>query len=77
MSRCISSLKSMTHAQKARRLLENERIGCEIVGLDKNLTKNGCAFGISYECRESDRVKVILERRGLGYGVMIGKDGGD
>lgn len=63
----------MTHAQKAKRLLEKERIRAEIVNLDKNLTKNGCAFGIEYDCADSGRVKDILNMRGLGYGEMLGK----
>lgn len=74
MSRCISSLKSMTHAQKARRSLSSEGIDVEIVSLDKNLTRNGCAYGISYDCRYSKQVAEILGRRGLGYGDVLGKD---
>lgn len=64
----------MTHAQKAKRLLENERIFAEIVNLDKNLTRNGCAYGIAYDCKYMDDVKRILDRKGLGYGDVLGKE---
>lgn len=74
LSRCVSSLKSMTHAQKAKRLLENERISAEIVNLDKNLTRNGCAYGIAYDCMYTNDVRRILDRKGLGYGDVLGKE---
>lgn len=73
LSRCIASLKSMTHAEKAKRALETERLRCEIVSLDKNLTRHGCAYGLEFDCTQSERVKRILDRRGLGYGDILGR----
>lgn len=73
LSRCIASLKSMTHAEKAKRALEAERLRCEIVNLDKNLTRHGCAYGLEFDCAQSERVKRILDRRGLGYGDILGR----
>lgn len=70
---CISAKKSMTHAVKARRVLSAAGVPCEIVNLDSNVTKNGCAYGVSFPCAMTDRVQKILGRYELDYGEIIGK----
>ena len=69
----ISSLRSVTHAENAKRLLQRAGIRCTIVGLDRNLTKHGCAYGIEYSAADEKRVKRILQESALGYGDVLGK----
>lgn len=73
MTRLIISLKSMTHAQKAKRLLSSHRIMCEIVGLDRSLTENGCAYGIAFSSKDYDAVYAVLKSASLAYGELLGK----
>lgn len=69
---CISAKKSMTHAVKARRVLESAGIRCEIVNIDSSVTKRGCAYGVSFPCDMKDRVQSLLRRYDLDYGEIIG-----
>lgn len=70
---CISAKKSMTHAIKARRVLSAAGIKCDIVNLDSNVTKRGCAYGVSFPCSMTDKVQSILRRYELDYGEIIGR----
>lgn len=70
---CIVTMKTMTKAIRARNALEGAGIESQVVSLDRNLTKNGCAYGISFPCSESSGVKKVLGLAGIGYGVMIGE----
>jgi len=70
---CISAKKSMTHAVRAKRVLAAAGIPCEIVNLDGNVTKKGCAFGVSFPCGMTEKVQSILHRYDLDYGEIIGK----
>ena len=49
---CILTMKSMTHALRARSVLENRGIEAAVVNLDPKLTARGCAFGIRFPCAE-------------------------
>ena len=44
----------------------------EVVSLDRSLTKNGCAYGIGFDCHQSSEVERILGYYKIGYGEMIG-----
>ena len=52
-----------------------EGVEASIVSLDKNLTKNGCAYGISFPCRSRSTAERILRERAVGYGEIIGNGG--
>ena len=69
---CVSAKKSMTHAVKAKRVLQTSGIRCEIVNLDGSVTKRGCAYGVSFPCEMTDRVQAILKKYDLDYGEIIG-----
>ena len=43
---CTASFKSMTMALKAKKTLTESYIECEIIKLEPNMTKKGCAYGI-------------------------------
>ena len=69
---CVSAKKSMTHAVKAKRILTIAGIRCDIVNLDGNVTKHGCAYGVSFPCDMTDKVQSILKKYDLDYGEIIG-----
>lgn len=70
---CISAKKSMTHAIKAKKVLESSGIRSEIVSLDSSVTKRGCAYGVSFPCNMTERVQAILHKYNLDYGEIIGR----
>ncbi len=70
---CIASMKTMTAALKGQRALAGAGIGTQIVSLDKTLTKNGCAYGLSYPCHMSRDVERILNAHKVAYGELIGR----
>ena len=47
---CVASLKSMTYAIKAKRILQGQGISSEIIKLEPHMTHNGCAYGIKFDC---------------------------
>ena len=47
---CVASLKSMTYAIKAKRILQEIGIDSEIIKLEPHMTHNGCAYGIKFNC---------------------------
>ncbi len=69
----VSSMKSMTHAQKAKRILWHAGVRCDIVGIDRNLTKHGCAYGIEYSASDAGIVKRLLADASLDYGDVLGR----
>ena len=71
---CVSALKSMTDAQRAKRVLRTAGISCEIVNLDRGITKRGCAYGVSYPCSTRAAAVSALARVGLDYGEVLGEE---
>ena len=47
---CLASVKSMTHAIKAKKALNAMYIDANIIKLDANMTKKGCAYGVEFDC---------------------------
>ncbi len=68
---CISALRSMTHAQKAVRILKERGVSAAVVSLDSKTSTHGCAYGVSYPCVYRTRAVQVLEESGLGYGETL------
>lgn len=68
----IISMKTMTEAMKAKRLLYRRGIEAEVVNLDANITKGGCAFGIRVYGKSADEVIRLMDDGDVGYGHVIG-----
>ncbi len=68
---CIASIKSATAAEKAKRALVRNGIGCTVVSLDPMLTKRGCAWGIEFRCLSEYDAKGILRSAHVAYGELI------
>jgi hypothetical protein len=62
---CIASMRSMTYATKAKRLLWSAGINCEISSLSQELTRRGCAYGVKFDCRFTESVRTILNENGF------------
>lgn len=60
--------RTVTYAEKAKRLLAGHAIGAHIVKLDPALSPRGCAFGIEFDSRHKDNVRQILNRNGVPFG---------
>ncbi|MBE6714680.1 MAG: DUF3343 domain-containing protein [Ruminococcaceae bacterium] len=69
---CIAAMKTMTAAIKGKKALKGAGIDCEIVSLDGNLTKNGCAYGLSYSCSQRREAEYIMQKNRVNYGEIIG-----
>lgn len=68
---CVASLKSMTVAMKAQRALSKDNISCEIIRLEPSMTKNGCAYGIKFNCLSLYSVQNALNTNKIKYSEII------
>ena len=68
---CTVSLKSMTHAIKAKKALEEYFIDSEIVKLDPTMTKKGCAYGVKFNCVNLDSANNAFKRFSIRYTELI------
>ncbi len=62
---CVAALGGMTTAQKATRALAAQGIFSEVISLSATQTRRGCAFGISFDCDATDRVRAALKGNGI------------
>ena len=65
-------MQSMTHALKAKNVLEAHGVRVTIVNLDPNLTDKGCAYGIRFLCGLESMIKGILNTKKIPYGILMG-----
>ena len=68
---CIVALKSMTYAIKAKNALSDYYIDAEIVKLEPNMTKKGCAYGVSFNCVNFESVKEALRKGAIKYTEIL------
>jgi hypothetical protein len=68
---CVASVRSMTYAQKAKKALENHLIECEIIKLEPNMTKKGCAYGVKFQCINLYAAKDALDKNSVKYTEII------
>ena len=68
---CVASLKSMTVAIKAKNALEEAYIDCEIIKLDSNMTKKGCAYGIKFNCININSLENVLKKKRVNYTEIL------
>ncbi len=71
---CVASTRTVTAAQMAMKALAREGISSELVSIDPSVTKNGCAFGISFSCSDEEKVRRILNKEKVPYGVILGSN---
>ena len=68
---CVASLKSMTTAIKAKKALNEFYIDCEIIKLEPNMTKKGCAYGIKFDCINTYSVENVLNEKRVKYSEIF------
>lgn len=68
---CIASFKSMTYAIKAKKATLKSNIYCEIINLDEKMAKQGCAYGIKFNCNSLNDVERILTNSNITYSQII------
>ena len=68
---CVASLKSMTIAIKAQKALSKSNIFSEIIKLEPNMTKKGCAYGIKFDCLSLYSVQNALNNNNDKYTEII------
>ena len=69
---CVVTMKSMTDALRAKSALQAKGIRADVIHLDPSVTARGCAYGVSFACRETDSIKRIWDAKGIEYGEWIG-----
>ena len=57
---CVAATGTTTAAMKAARALQAIGITAEVVSLLPEETRRGCAFGVSFDCRELGRARNAL-----------------
>ncbi len=60
MKLCTAAIGSLTYAIKAQRALEKASVSAQTVKLDAARTRGGCAYGVSFPCEESRRVRAVI-----------------
>ncbi len=68
---CAIALKSMTHALKAKKALDDFYIDSEIIKLEPNMTKKGCAYGVQFNCVNLNSVYDALRKWSVKYTELI------
>ena len=68
---CFASLRSMTAALKAKKALIEAYIDCEIIKLEPNMTKKGCAYGIKFDCMNIYSVENVLNDKNVKYSEIF------
>ena len=63
---CTATLASLTYAMKAQKALTVAGLYSEVIKLDSEQAKKGCAYGIKYPCEYESRVKETLESQNIG-----------
>ena len=75
MNDCIIAMRSVTIAQKSVKILMSQGISCNTVNIDPSLTNRGCGYGVALPCRLVPEAKLILERKHIEFGDIIGDSG--
>ena len=70
MEPCIIPLSSMTYAMKGEELLRRKGIASKILRLPKDMTKNGCGFGLSLWCGHLSSAKRLFMAAGIPMGEL-------
>ena len=56
--RYIAVIPTLTLAQKAARVLQNEKIAADVIKVDSTRTRRGCSWGVAF-----DESKLLSVRR--------------
>lgn len=68
---CLVSLKSMTYAVKAKKVLTKYNVDSEIIKLDSNMAQKGCSYGLNFDCLNLYMVEKALKENNVKYSQII------
>lgn len=63
---CTATLASLTYAMKAQKALTVAGLYAEVIKLDSEQAKRGCAYGVRYPCEYESKVKTVLGDGNIG-----------
>jgi hypothetical protein len=52
-----------------------EKIDAEVISVDPSVTKHGCSVGLRLNCADVGSVTKLLDKKGITYGDVIGRNG--
>jgi hypothetical protein len=73
---CTAALASLTYAMKAQGVLSAAGFYTDIVKLDPARSKKGCAYGVQFNCDDSDKVRQVMKTSGISVSRYL-RGGGD
>ena len=75
MPDCILAMRTRTAAERARRAAAFEQMETEVIAVDPSMTRHGCSVGLRMRCTDVESVTKMLDRKGIVYGDVIGRNG--
>lgn len=67
MASCCAVIGSVTYALKGQRLLASYNIMSKVIKVRSAGASGGCAYGIEFECMNTDTVASLLRRGDVQY----------
>ena len=67
----IIALKSMTYSIKLYNALKENYIESEIVKLEPNMTKRGCAYGVKINSVNLEHALKVIQNKSIKYSEII------
>ena len=76
MTQYLITFRSLTHAQRAARVLERAGITTAVIKAPQGLSSNGCAYALTLR-RSPETALSLLRQKGLSIGKLFqrGEDG--
>lgn len=68
---CLVSLKSMTYAIKAKKVLAKNNINSDIIKLDPGMTQKGCSYGVKFDCINLYVTERVLKENNVNYSQLF------
>ena len=65
----------MTQAMKVKKILSSTFINSEIIKLDSNMSKKGCAYGVRFDCINFYKVEGLLRNANVKYNQILNIQG--
>lgn len=61
----VIPLRSVTHAMKAKKLLDGHGIAARVVKPDARRSEKGCGYGVAVDGSKAEKVKLLLDKNGI------------
>ena len=69
--RYIAVFPTLTQAQKAARVLKNEKIAGDVIKVDSTRTRRGCSWGVAFDERKLFAVRMAFSNNSLAEREII------